>query len=96
MLDSHLAHCNLSMSWPICILIVENDRLAELGGIVMQLMHHPWLQAKLPKELDMLNYHLIQMQLPAGLQSVKEIEVIVSEADHIEGEPRYELFPWDK
>ena len=46
----------------------------------VQLMQHPWVLTNMPKELKTLNYHLLQSCLPAGRQTVKQIEDIVQEA----------------
>lgn len=47
---------------------------------IPEIMQHPWFQAKLPAGMNQLNYSLVQTLVPAGLQSVEEIEQIVQQA----------------
>lgn len=51
--------------------------------MALQLMQHPWLQASLPEELDKLNYRLLQMPLPASLQTAAEIERVAEAASQL-------------
>ena len=45
-----------------------------------QIMQHPWLLRNLPQSRWGMNERLLQSLVPAGLQSVEEIEQLVQQA----------------
>ena len=51
---------------------------------IPEIMQHPWFTTRLPPRMGQLNYNLVQTLVPAGLQSVEEIEQIVQQATRAE------------
>jgi serine/threonine-protein kinase SRK2 len=54
---------------------------------IPDLLQHPWYQTSLPPGAANMNYNLLQSLVPAGLQSVEQIEETVQQATRVTAWP---------
>ena len=83
-----LADPMMLLSVVACMLTVPE--FVSAGGrriTIPDLLQHPWYQTNLPPGAANMNYNLLQSLVPAGLQSVEQIEETVQQATRVTAWP---------